>query len=216
MTDLADRDRSSAEQWLIGNLGVSRETLDKLALLTDLLIAANDHQNLIARSTVPDIWWRHVVDSAQLYQYADSGEGRWLDIGAGPGLPGLVLAIIGKHDIHMVESRRLRCTFMEEAISALNLPNAHVHQTRIEKFESSPFDVITARAFASLSDTLDVARRLSTENTQWVLPKGRSAAEELANLPSTWHKFFHVEQSVSSPDSGIIVGRLNQGERRRA
>lgn len=217
MTTDAASDRETAARWLQSQLDVSRETLDQLSRLVELLVAANEEQNLISRSTVDKIWWRHIVDSAQLLLHVNGRRLRWLDIGSGPGLPGLVIATIADHDVHMVETRKLRCGFVKEAIEVLRLPNAQIHQQRIERFDATPFSVISARAFASLSDTLTIAKRLSTENTQWVLPKGRSASEELEKLPRTWHRMFHVEQSVSSADSGIVVGQLkNDPERRRA
>src|SRR5690606_38324705 len=77
-----------------------------------MLVAENDRQNLIAASTVPALWVRHLADSAQLLALDRDGDGLWLDLGSGPGLPGLVVAILSERPVVLVESRKRRCEFL--------------------------------------------------------------------------------------------------------
>jgi 16S rRNA (guanine527-N7)-methyltransferase len=89
----------------------------------------------------------------------------------------------------------------------LGLTNVTVELGRLELLKTRPVGVITARAFAPLPKLFAFAYRFSTEETRWILPKGRSAAEELASIAATWHGSFHMEPSVTDPDSAILIAR---------
>jgi 16S rRNA (guanine527-N7)-methyltransferase len=184
---------------------VSRETFDKLQRYVGLLDAAADEQNLIARSTMVDVWKRHVLDSAQLVRFEARPGASWVDIGSGAGLPGLVIALLVGGPVSLVEPRRLRADFLGRAVDALGLAERvtvyHAKAGRV----AGEFDMITARAVASLQKTLEISSHLSTKNTVWALPKGRSARTELAEAQRAWQGVFHVEQSVTDPDSYIVV-----------
>jgi 16S rRNA (guanine527-N7)-methyltransferase len=110
-------------------------------------------------------------------------------------------------EVVMVESRGRRVEWLERARIALGLDNAHVLGTRLELVPSRTYRVISARAFAPLPRLLEISARFSTADTQWLLPKGRSARQELALLAG-WNHSFHVEQSITDADAGLIVGRL--------
>lgn len=200
-------DERDARAWLADLPDVSRETLGKLDTLVELLIDENTRQNLLSASTIPHILARHIVDSVQLVPLVDRKDGRWLDLGSGAGLPGLVIAAMVKGEVTLVESRRLRCEWLGRAAEALGLGNVAVAQTQVETLPMMVADVITARAFAPLPKLFSLGHRFSTEETIWVLPKGRSAAEELESVADTWHGAFHMEPSVTDPDSAIIVAR---------
>ena len=183
---------------------VSRETLDRLALYVELVRGESARQNLISASTLDHIWERHVLDSAQLARFEPRVGASWLDIGAGAGLPGIVIACLVDGPITLVEPRRLRAEFLEKAVQQLQL-SADVIPTKVERVEGR-FDVITARAVAPLTRLLELSHHLSTRNTVWVLPKGRSAESELADARRAWQGTFHVEQSVTDAESYIVVG----------
>ena len=184
---------------------VSRETFEKLQRYVGLLDAAADEQNLIARSTMVDVWKRHVLDSAQLVRFEARPGASWVDIGSGAGLPGLVIALLVGGSVSLVEPRRLRADFLGRAVDALGLAERvtvyHAKAGRV----AGEFDMITARAVASLQKTLEISSHLSTKNTVWALPKGRSARTELAEAQRAWQGVFHVEQSVTDSDSYIVV-----------
>lgn len=186
--------------------GVAGERLEKLAAL---LIAENERQNLVAASTIPHLWGRHIVDSAQLLTLADDRgvqEGLWVDLGSGGGFPGLVIACLRPDPIALVETRGLRVRFLEQCIAELDLPHAHVKQAKVERVGlDRRAAVISARAFASLESTFDMASHLCDGKTLWLLPKGRSAQLELESATQQWQTAFHVEQSVTDADSAIVV-----------
>lgn len=208
-------DEGEARAWLSAHPFVSRETLEKFDRLAELLIDENGRQNLLSASTIPHILARHIVDSVQLVPLANCDDGAWLDLGSGAGLPGLVVAAMVNGPVTLVESRRLRCEWLARAADALGLGNVTVAHMRVETLTAITANVITARAFAPLPKLFALGHRFSTEETIWVLPKGRSAAEELESVADTWHGVFHMEPSVTDPDSAIIVARNVRPKGRR-
>lgn len=186
------------------------ETFDRLEHYTQLLLAENQQQNLISKPSEANLWVRHIADSAQLLHYVptDTGEGPWLDLGTGPGLPGLVIAILRPQlPVVLVESRKRRVEFLERCIDELDLGNCRVEGMRLEQV--APFDacVISARAFAPLEKLLRLSAPFSTSATRYVLPKGRSAAHELETAKASIREVFHVKHSLTDADAGIIVSK---------
>ena len=207
MTLLADE--AGARAWIATLPGVSRETLERLDAFAALLTQENARQNLVAASTLgPALWGRHIADSAQLLPLAPTIGGRWADLGSGPGLPGLVIAILAPHwHMTLVESRRLRCDFLRNAVAKLGLEaQVTVAQQRVEAHREGRYDVISARAFAPLPALLATATHLSRQSTIWLLPKGKNAVNELSTLPQAWQKLFHVEPSRTDSEARILVG----------
>ena len=181
---------------------------ERLERFVSLLSHANLQQNLVAAGTLNSVWVRHIADSAQLLDHVPrETNDLWLDLGTGAGFPGLVLAIMQpRRTFGLVESRGLRVRWLEEAVALLNISNCSVIGSDIRRVQDSPAGAITARAFAPLTRLLALSARFSTETTHWVLPKGRSAKQELTALPIAQRKMFHVEQSVTDRNAGIIVG----------
>ncbi len=201
-----------AQNWLKTS-GVSDAAMTRLAHFIDLLRVENTQQNLVSASSLDHVWQRHIADSAQLHSHVPRGtDCRWLDLGTGAGFPGLVMAII-RDDIAMtlVESRRRRITWLERVAAELELTNMTVVGQKLEAVPTSSVDVISARAFAPLDTLLALAGRFSTKRTLWLLPKGRSAVQEVEELHG-WNHTFHVEPSITDPHAGIIVGRLAAGK----
>ncbi len=197
-----------ARAWLAETLHVSRETLDQLAAYRAMVLAETAHQNLIARSTFDVFWTRHIVDSAQLMLHLDGApEGDWLDLGAGAGLPGIVIALLGTRTVHLVEERKGRVGFLQRVVDALGLTNAQVHGCKVEALRLAPTAIITARAFAPLPKLLDLGARFSRPETLWLLPKGRSAREEVEKVRGTWQGVFHVKHSITDAEAAIIVAQ---------
>ena len=199
-------DEAAARQWLVDALGVSRETLGRLDRYVDLLLGEARHQNLIARSTFDTVWDRHIRDSAQLLALAPPEARSWLDLGSGPGLPGIVLALIGEMEMTLVESRAKRIGFLERAVRKLGLEERiTVEGRRLEAVDSRAFDVITARAFAPLPRLFGLAHRFSHRDTRWLLPKGRNVEKELEEARRSWQGRFETVPSVTDPASFIVV-----------
>lgn len=198
-------DEPEGRAWLAG-LNVPRETHERLDRFVALLRTANEHQNLVSANSLDHVYARHIVDSAQLWCLAPSARS-WLDLGSGAGLPGVVLAILSDAPVILVESRRLRTEWLHHAVEMLSLTNVRIEASRLELVQRFAAGVITARAFAPLPKLLALAHRFASEETQWILPKGRSAAEELASVTTTWHGSFNMIPSVTDPKSAIIIAQ---------
>ena len=216
MTDIALLDGvESARAWIDEVLSPTVRQWAQLDRFAKMLIAENDRQNLIAASTIPTLWVRHVADSAQLLALDRARDGLWIDVGSGPGLPGLVVAILRDRPLLLVESRRRRCDFLRAVTAELDLSHAEVAEASLERVETRAASTISARAFAPLDKLIGLSTRFSTESTRWLLPKGRNAVKELALLPRAWQRMFHVEQSRTDAESYILVGEGSIGAQQR-
>lgn len=182
---------------------VSRETFALLERYVALLEGESRLHNLVSRSTLPDVWARHILDSAQLVRLAYPGA-RWADIGSGAGLPGLVVAIITNDPMLLVEPRTLRADFLKRAAQSLGLANVTVAQAKAQTVNGR-FDLITARAVASAVDLLGMTGHLTHSGTRFLLMKGRSAKKELEDIRLAWQGRFELVASVTDPEAAIIV-----------
>lgn len=183
------------------------EDFKRLERFVSRLEQANQRQNLVSRASFSAVWLRHIADSAQLFDYVPRETEPWLDLGAGAGLPGLVLAIMApKRRFILVESRNLRINFLNEMVADLSISNAVVEGCDLGTVPDLNAAVISARAFAPLEHLVSQSARFSTMLTRWVLPKGRSAAQEVKMLPKALRSMFHVKQSITHADAGIVVG----------
>ncbi len=199
-----------AQAWLRAEFDVPRETWQQLEMFSALLREEMQHQNLISKASADQLWARHFVDSAQLLRYAPApaADKVWLDLGTGAGFPGIVIAILTPYRVQMVESRKRRAEFLNQVVERIGIgDHATVIADRLENMESFPADVISARAFAPLDRLIALSHRFSTENTVWLLPKGKNAVRELKGLSPKRQKMFHVEHSLTDPNAGILVGK---------
>ncbi len=202
---------AEARHWLAEHLCVSRETIDQLERFAAFLRVEAQSQNLVAASTLETIWSRHIVDSAQLLKHVtlETPAGAWLDLGSGAGFPGIVVALLSDRPVTLVESRARRIDYLQRAVALLDLESqVTVAGTSVEKVQTAPFSVISARAFAPLPRLLALSARFSTKKTLWLLPKGRNAAKELEEAKVHWQVDFEVRPSVTDSEAGIIVGKL--------
>jgi 16S rRNA (guanine527-N7)-methyltransferase len=187
----------------VADRDVSRETFEKIEVYVALLREEAARQNLISASTRDHVWERHILDSAQLVRFEPRVGASWADIGSGAGLPGIVVACLVEGPVTLIEPRRLRAEFLHKVVEALRI-DATIFAGKVERAEGE-YEVITARAVARLGETLRISQHLSTIKTVWALPRGRSADAELVEARRAWQGVFHVEQSVTDADSGIVV-----------
>ncbi|SDG24358.1 16S rRNA m(7)G-527 methyltransferase [Limimonas halophila] len=193
--------------------GVSHETLAALQTHLDLLTKWNRAINLVGKRTLADAWRRHVLDSAQLADLLppapEDRPRRIADLGSGAGFPGLVLAILGCGEVHLVESDQRKATFLREVIRRTGA-NAVVHARRIADAEVPPVDVVTARALAPLSELLTHAAPLLASGGVCLFPKGREAERELTEAASTWKIAAQHAASRSDPEASILRIQVGQ------
>lgn len=198
-----------ARGWIAALPGVDQAAMARLDVLASMLAEENQRQNLVSASSLDQVWQRHIADSAQLLSHVSRETcSPWLDLGTGAGFPGLVIAALcPEAEVIMVESRARRVEWLERALAAMGLAQARVLGSRLELVETRPVRVISARAFAPLDKLLELSARFSTSDTIWLLPKGRSARDEVERLQG-WQHLFHVEQSLTDPDAGIVIGTV--------
>jgi 16S rRNA (guanine527-N7)-methyltransferase len=191
---------------------VSRETSGRFDQSVALLLEWQRNINLIAPSTLPHLWTRHIADSAQLLRLAPDAK-VWIDLGSGAGFPGVVIAcMLADREgaiVHLVESNAKKCAFLREAIRQLQLP-AVVHCERIEQFSekfTDEADVVTARALAPLDRLLPLAAPLLKSRGVGLFPKGQDVEAELTAASKCWNIQATLEPSVTSSSSSIVVVR---------
>lgn len=203
-------DEQEAIAWLKSLPEADSVAMERLTRLIASLAEENERQNLVAKSSLAQVWRRHIIDSVQLLQHVPRGTtSSWMDLGTGAGFPGLIIAILRPElQVTMVESRVRRTEWLADMCETLQLDQAKVAASKLEALASTPAAVISARAFAPLEVLVEKSTRFSTSETLWLLPKGRSAAQELANLRG-WSHTFHVEPSLTDPEAGIIIGTLS-------
>ena len=186
---------------------VSRETLVRLEEYAALLAKWNPVINLVSKSTLPDVWQRHMRDSAQLWPLCPKGARLWVDIGSGGGFPGIVIAILAAElapemRVILIESDQRKATFLRTVAQTLGL-ELRVESQRAEDVPPLGADVVSARALTALSGLLPLAQRHLAENGAAIFPKGQSAAQELTDALELWQ--FAVTKTPSETDHQAVV-----------
>jgi 16S rRNA (guanine527-N7)-methyltransferase len=194
---------------------VSRETAERLSAYVALIRKWQPAENLISPKTLPDIWQRHIADSAQIVKLFPQAR-RWLDLGSGAGLPGMVISILqgdGGH-VHLVESNRRKCAFLRAAIRETEA-KASVHEGRIEDVLAGwtePVDRVTARALASLTELLRLAEPVMVGGVPAAFMKGAEWQAEVAEAWRAW-SFDLATRESRTGEGGVIldVSALRRG-----
>lgn len=189
---------------------VSRETYQNLATMVEMLRQWQEKFNLVSRNSLPEVWSRHIADSAGLFKYLPDEVDSVYDIGSGAGFPGLVLAIMAKEKrpgtkFVLIESIAKKTLYLNAVKEALNLNNVKVINARAEDLPLPPADVITARAVASLDKLLNCVFKLTTRQTKLILPKGKTYQEELYEALKKWNFKMSVQKNEESTDGVILL-----------
>lgn len=177
-----------------------------MARLAEFLGALFEWQsalNLVGKSTLADPWRRHILDCAQLMAHIPDRTVKVADIGSGAGLPGLVLAILGLADMHLIESDGRKCAFLGEAARRTGAAPT-IHSRRAEALSGLQADLVVARACAPLDRLLGYAAGLLRRGGRCLFLKGRGVDEELESARKTWHFSHHVHDSLSAPEGAVI------------
>lgn len=195
--------------------GATPAQMADLEQFQQLLTEWNAKMNLVGPATLDVFWSRHAWDSAQLLKLAPEAMS-WADLGAGAGLPGVVLAILGKDrpDFHvdLVESMAKRCRFLNVVVEELDLP-ATVHNERAENLQLD-VDIVTARACAPLWRLLGYAQPYLRRGAMALFLKGQDVASELEEATRYWDFEADILPSLSDPRGQIVrVRRLGRGRK---
>jgi 16S rRNA (guanine527-N7)-methyltransferase len=196
-------------------LNVSRETFGRLQTLADLLVKWNPRINLVSKTTLTDLWQRHIQDSVQILRCAPENVAHWVDIGSGGGFPGLVIALMASeaeapNRVTLIESDQRKCAFLRTVLRETGV-KATVLTERIEKAPPQDADVLSARALADLPLLLSFAERHLRADGVAVFPKGASWEKELKSAQELWSFDCEVVKSVTDSQAVILkVGELNR------
>ncbi|MEQ8367942.1 MAG: 16S rRNA (guanine(527)-N(7))-methyltransferase RsmG [Roseicyclus sp.] len=187
---------------------VSRETSQRLEDFEAVLRKWQAAINLVSPASLPHLWARHFMDSAQVLDACDVRDGLWLDLGSGGGFPGIICAILAAETrpglaFHLVESDVRKAGFLREAARQTGIP-IKVSSRRIEDLAPQNANIITARALAPLAKLCGMAHPHLADAAICLFPKGAKHAEELAVAQMGWHMDADVIQSTTSPDAAVL------------
>ena len=191
------------EKYCDENFQNSSDVSAKLLEYKKILLDANQNMNLIGKSTIDDFDQRHFLDCVQIHEYIPEKNKLIVDLGTGAGLPGVLLSIIGYKKLHLVEKSPKKAAFLESCKLRLGL-DFTIHNRPLADVSLSNAHYIVARAFAPISKILNLTKQMVTNQTQYVLLKGRSYLVELKSISSksfSWKDF----PSITSDESRIIV-----------
>ena len=191
------------EKFIKENFQCSADIYTKLLEYKKLLLDANEHMNLIGKSTIIEFDQRHLLDCMQIHRYMPDKNKLTIDLGTGAGLPGVLLSIIGYKNLHLIEKSPKKSAFLESCKLRLGL-DCTIHNQPLAEISLSNARYIVARAFAPISKILSLTKQMVTDQTQYVLLKGKSYLDELnlvSNKSFSWEDF----PSITSDESRIII-----------
>ena len=191
------------EKYCKENFSDSADIFNKLMEYKKMLLDENQNMNLIGKSTINDFDQRHFLDCMQIHTYMPDKKNVTVDLGTGAGLPGVLLSIIGYKKLHLVEKSPKKSAFLESCKVQLGLDYV-IHNKSLNDVSLPYAQYIVARAFAPISKILNFTKQMVTDQTQYILLKGKSYLEELKLVSSKnfkWEDF----QSITSDESRIIV-----------
>lgn len=191
---------------------VSRETSEKLLQLQAMAEQWNPRINLVAKSTIPDFFNRHIADAFPLVEHAPQ-DGTWVDLGSGGGFPGLVIAALVGHrrEVVLVESDQRKCAFLNAARRQLAL-RCEVIAKRIEETAPQNASVISARALAPLPKLLELATRHRGPDCTFLFPKGARWSEEVMEAEKDWRYDLNIVKR-SEPGGSVLLIMKNVRQR---
>lgn len=186
---------------------VSRETLQKLEAFAELVRKWNPKINLVSKSSLDELWERHILDSVQVFRLVEQG-GNWVDIGSGGGFPGIVIAILNQEEqrcrVRLVESDQRKCAFLRTAIRELGL-TATVDNERIENAQYLEADILSARALSDLSQLLAYAEMHLKPGGVAIFPKGQNWQQEVEETQRLWSYQFEAITSKTNSAAAVLM-----------
>lgn len=189
----------------LSKLGFTSNHIEQLETYVNELILWSASINLIGKSTIADVWSRHILDCAQVAAHVPKSAQTAIDIGSGAGLPGLVLASLRQYQVHLVEPNRRKVAFLHHMASCLGLDDLQIHPCRIEDVDQIKADVIISRAFADPNTILNFSQKLLNEETCIIFFCGQAIS-----LKDMYQDAFHVRQFPSLTQASSSIARLEQ------
>ena len=192
------------------SLNFSDHSIEKLKKFTNLVLKENQNYNLIAKSTENQIWYRHILDSAQLVKFIDFNANSMADLGTGAGFPGLVVEIFNKNKafhVKLYEKSPVKRRFLMGVIKELSLNAEVLGDVRDEVINS---EILICRAFKKLDQIIQVSREIAKKPHKLIILKGQNAQKEIKNSFKTKKYPYKLEKSMTNKDSKIILMEINK------
>ncbi len=181
---------------------ISKDVFERLSIYHDLLVKWQPKINLVGPDTLPDAWRRHFLDSLQLLNSIDDLENTIVDIGSGAGFPGMVLAVCGATNVHLIESDGKKISFLREA-ARVTSTKVSIHHCRVEEFKNLSPDIIVSRACESLDNLLSLSHFVSRENF-CLFHKGKNYSKEVEEAKVHWAFDMNIIPSITDRE-GVIL-----------
>jgi 16S rRNA (guanine527-N7)-methyltransferase len=183
---------------------ISVSEIEKLESFVAILLKYNQEYNLIGKSTIEDIWHRHILDSAQLLQYIKNKDSVVGDFGSGAGFPGVILSILGVKEVHLIEKSFRKCEFLKLA-TKISPNKIIIHQKKVEEIKDLSFDITTSRAFSPLNELIPIVKPFFKSSSTGIFLKGKNFENEI-NLAKKSNKFHYTAHpSLTSQESKVLV-----------
>jgi len=181
--------------------------------LEDYVLAVlqeNQNFNFIGKSTILDIWERHILDSAQLMKFIPNKNIKFADLGSGAGFPGMVLSILGLREIHLIEKAFRKADFLRK-VKLLSTNRVFVHQAKLEEMNATQFDCIVSRALAPLPKLLEYVEKFLKKDGYCLFLKGKNLPQELEEAQKNFQFEYELQPSLTSSESNVIkVSNINK------
>ena len=194
-------------QILKSDLGFSDSSIEKIKKFNNYLLEYNKRYNLISKSTENNIWYRHILDSAQIIKYIDFSKiNNLADFGSGAGFPGIIIALHAENPafhVKLYEKSPVKRDFLRDVMNKLNIKNITIKHNVYEKEVLA--DVIVCRAFKKLKEIIDISREIVKKPHKLIILKGKNAQSEINNVSLESNYSYKMEKSITDDDSKIII-----------
>ena len=188
---------------VVSKFGLTKTQVSKIERYVLEVFEFNKHTNIVGRSTLENVWERHIADSLQLSLFISKKKFKIFDLGTGGGLPGIPLSVLGHDNVFMVDSVGKKIDFVRGVIKLLSL-SAKTQKKRIEKINIGKPDMIVSRALAPLNKLLSYSLLHSNKNTTSLFLKGRNVYNEIEMAKKKFYFNFKTFKSISS-DEGCVL-----------
>ena len=193
----------SIKEEIIKKFNLNQKEVRLIEIFIKDLKEKNKSINLVGRSTIDNIWDRHVCDSIQMVSYIQNKKHKILDMGTGAGIPGIFLSILGCSKVVMIDSTRKKTDFIKDVITKLNISPIVVN-TRLEKFNTTPANYIVSRALAPLEKLISYSLLFSNKETSLLFLKGRNVNNEILDAKKKYNFRYSVFDSLSSGEGYVL------------
>ncbi len=193
----------NTKEEVIKKYGLSNNEIRLIEIFIKELKQKNKFINLVGKSTIENVWSRHVCDSLQIASYIKDKKLKILDMGTGAGIPGIFLSISGCSKVVMIDSIKKKTDFVKDIILKLNI-SAKVVNTRLENYNSKPIKYIVSRALAPLEKLISYSLLFSNKDTSLLFLKGRNVNKEIQHAKTKYNFRYSVFKSLSSNEGCVL------------